>query len=99
MGSVSVLVYHTGTLALGAPVIAIFRPFRMISQGVTSFLHRTSEEGKGPHHSEDPHSQNIKGCLSLLSACLEQVFGKYSKNAFTELVLCGGGEGGADGFF
>jgi len=33
--------------------------------------------------------------MSLLSACLEQVFGKYSKNAYTELVLGGGGDGDA----
>jgi hypothetical protein len=89
MGAVSALFYHVGSLAVGAVAIFFFRPFRMSSQCVTSFLTRSESDG-GP---EDPHTTNIKGCLSLMSACLEQVFGKYSKNAFSELVLSGGGEG------
>jgi len=83
---------HSGSLALGACTIFIFRPFRMASQCVTSFISRSEDSRTG---TEDPHTTNIKGCLSLMSACLEQVFGKYSKNAFTELVLSGGGD--ADG--
>jgi len=92
--SLSCLMYHTGTLALGAPVIFIFRPFRMIAQCVSGFLTKTADPIGGPSHSDDPHNASLKGCLTLMSACLEQVFGKYSKNAFTELVL-----NGQDGFF
>jgi len=92
MGFISVLFFHIGTIAVGAPVIFIFRPFRMVSQCVTSFLSKTAETGKGPAYSDDAHNANVKGCLSLMSACLEQIFGKYSKTAFTELVLSGSGD-------
>jgi len=92
MGCVSVLFFHVGTIAVGAPVIFIFRPFRMMSQCVTGFLAKTADPVKGPGYDEDPNNANIKGCLSLFSACLEQVFGRYSKTAFTELVLTGSGD-------
>jgi len=88
MGSVSVLFFHVGSIAVGAPVIFIFRPFRMVSQCVSGFLTKTAAPGG------DAQNQNIKGCLSLFSACLEQAFGKYSKTAYTELVL-----NGQDDFF
>jgi len=91
--SLSALWYHTGSIALGAPVIFFFRPFRMFAQCVGGFLSKTADPDKGPSYSDDPHNSNIKGCLTLMSACLEQVFGKYSKIAFTELVL-----NGQDGF-
>jgi len=97
-GFFSVLVYHSGSLALGAIVIWFFRPFRLFSQCVQNFLARTADPSKGPAHSDDAHSANIKGCLSLFAACLETVFGKYSKTTYTELVLSGGGEYGELGF-
>jgi len=92
--SLSALLFHTGTLALGAPVIFIFRPFRMFAQCTAGFLTKTADPEMGSSYSENAHNANLKGCMTLLSACLEQVFGKYSKNAFTELVL-----NGRDGFF
>jgi len=91
--SLNALLFHTGSLALGAPIIFIFRPFRMIAQCVAGFLTKTGDKDRGPSYSDDAHNASLKGCLTLMSACLEQVFGKYSKNAFTELVL-----NGQDGF-
>jgi hypothetical protein len=93
-GSFSGILFHTGSLATGVPIIFFYRPFRLISQCVTGFLTKTADPGRGPAYSDDPHNANVKGCLSLFSACLEQVFGKYSKLAFTELVL-----NGQDDFF
>lgn len=93
------LTTHLGSIALGTPVIFVFRPFRMVSQFVTAFLNRIADPTKGPAHSDDAHTSAVKSCTSLLSSCLEQVFGKYSKNAWTELILSGGGESGKDGFF
>jgi hypothetical protein len=86
--------YHLGTLALGSPIIFIFRPFRMCSQIVSAFLARLAEMAKGSGHKDDNHTASMKSCFNLLSACLDQIFGKYSKNAFTEVVLTGQG-----GFF
>jgi len=91
MGALSCLFFHVGTIATGAPVIFIFRPFRMVSQMVSGFLTKTAASGGKP---SDPNMANVTGCLSLFSACLEQAFGKYSKTAFTELVL-----NGQDDFF
>jgi len=85
---------HLGSIALGALLIWPLRPFRILSQCVQNFLARTADPSKGPAHSDDAHTANIKGCLSLFSACLEQAFGKFSKTAYTELVLSGGGGGG-----
>jgi hypothetical protein len=95
-GVINAFMFHSGSLALGAPVIFFFRPFRMFSQIVAGFLYRTTDQNKGggPGYSPDPHMAAIKGCLSLMSACLEQAFGKYSKIAWSELVL-----NGQDGFF
>jgi len=90
-GCCTLLFNHLGSLAIGAPVIFIFRPFRMISQMVSSFLARLAEMGKGSGHTDDAHTSSMKSCFNLLSACLDQIFGKYSKNAFTELVLTGQG--------
>lgn len=92
--SLTVLLFHTGTLALGAPIIFIFRPFRLFAQCTAGFLSKTADPEQGPSYSDDAHNASLKGCMTLMSACLEQVFGKYSKNAFTELVL-----NGRDGFF
>jgi len=98
-GAFTGITYHVGSIALGVPIIFALRPFRMVSQWVAAFLARINTYGDGSSRApEDPHMASIKGCLSLLSACLEQVFGKYSKNAFVELVLGGGGESGNDGF-
>jgi len=99
MGSLSVLFFHAGSLAIGAPVIFIFRPFRMMSECVANFLARNAHPEKGIAHADDPASANLKGCLSLFASWVQQVFGKYSKTAYAELVLSGGGEGGSDGFF
>jgi hypothetical protein len=93
-GCITCLFFHVGSIAIGAPVILCYRPFRLIAQCVTGFLTKTSEPGRGPAYAEDAHTSNVKGCLALLSACLEQVFGKYSKTAFTELCL-----NGTDDFF
>jgi len=99
MGTLSGLTHHVGSIALGAIIIAVFRPFRMCAEFVSSFLSRIADDTKGKAYSPDPHTSAVKSCLSLLAACLEQVFGKYSKNAFTQLVLGGGGEYNNEGFF
>jgi hypothetical protein len=97
-GMLSVLVYHMGSITKGAPLIAVMRIFRMPAQCIQGFLFRIQDEGKGQAFSPDAHTNNLKGCLSLMSACIDHVFGRFSKTAFTHLVLCGGGEDGWQGF-
>mmetsp|Transcript_60559 Transcript_60559/g.94186 ORF Transcript_60559/g.94186 Transcript_60559/m.94186 type:complete len:849 (-) Transcript_60559:238-2784(-) len=95
------LTKHIGSLALGAPIIAILRPLRLFSQCVSGFLNRvTPDPLKGPGADLHPGNANLKGCFALFSACLDQIVGKYSKNAFTEMVLAGGrsGHGGSHMF-
>jgi len=94
-----VITKHLGSLAIGAPIIAILRPVRLFSQCVSGFLNRvTPDPLKGPGADLHPGNANLKGCFSLFSACLDQIVGKYSKNAFTELVLGGGRSGHGGGF-
>jgi len=60
---------------------------------MSGFLNRnTPDPSKGPGDAH-PGTANLKGCFALFSACLDQVVGKYSKNAFVELVLGGGKSG------
>jgi len=80
---------HMGSFAIGCPIIFFLRPFRMTAACVSGFLTKTADPVKGPSYSEHPHSASLKGCMTLLSACLEQVFGPYNKTAFTEMVLDG----------
>jgi hypothetical protein len=95
-GNTSCLFFHIGSIALGAPVIALFRPFRMVSQCVSGFLSRTSPDPtKGPGYDANPGTANLKGCAALCVACMDQAFGRWSKLAYVEMVLSGGG----DGFF
>jgi hypothetical protein len=87
--------FHLGAIALGAPIIAIMRPFRFFAQCVSGFLHRSSPDpDKGPGFDAHPGNANLKGCFALFSACMDQVFGKYCKHAYIQLVLTGGSEGG-----
>lgn len=90
---------HLGSIALGAPVIAILRPFRLFSQCLSGFLNRNSVDPMRGQYDSHPGNANIKGCFALFSACLDQVVGKYCKNAYVELVLAGGHSGGGGGFF
>jgi hypothetical protein len=99
MGVFSGLTHHIGSIALGSIVIFFFRPFRLVAEFVSAFLARIGDNDKGRAYSGDANIAAIKSCASLLSACLEQVFGKYSKTTWTQLVLGGGGETGKDGFF
>jgi hypothetical protein len=98
-GAFNAFTRDMGAIFLGAPVIFVLRPFRLVSHFVLSFIQRITDHSDGVGAGEDPAITNVKGCLSLLSACLEQQFGKYSKNGFTQLILSGGGYDGEDGFF
>jgi hypothetical protein len=97
-GNFAALSKHMGSIAIGAPVIAILRPFRLFSQCLSGFLNRNSPDPmKGPGFDTHPGTANLKGCFALFSACLDQVVGQYSKNAYVELVLGGGKSGHGDG--
>jgi hypothetical protein len=101
-GNLAALGKHIGSIAVGAPIIAFLRPFRLFSQCLSGFLNRNSPDPmKGPGFDPHPGTANLKGCFALFSACLDQVVGAYSKNAFVEMVLSGGrsGEGSALGEF
>lgn len=89
-GALAVLVYHAGSLAVGSVFIFFLRPFRLAEQMIMGFLTRIADPQGGAAHDADPHKANIKACLSLLTAFLEQVLARYSKTAFTDLVLSGG---------
>jgi hypothetical protein len=90
----SALFHHIGSLALGAPIIAFMRPFRLFSQCISGFLNRNSPDPlKGPGYDTNPGNANLKGCFALFSACLDQMVGMYSKNAFCQIALSGGRDG------
>jgi len=96
-GLLSVLFYHVGALALGAPFIFFFRPFRLIGEFMHHFVHHTHEHEKhwNDHKPGHGHEESgIRSCISLMSHLIEDVFGPFSKNAYTELVL-----NGTTGFF
>merc|ERR1719375_1161078 len=91
-GIVTGIVYHCGTLALGCPIIFLLRPFRLLSKCIVHFLHKTKEPEKHwnehePHHR--PPDEKVRNCVSLLANALEQLFGCFGKDAFTECVLAG----------
>jgi len=85
---------HLGSLAMGAPLIALFRIPSWFVKCTNAFLTRTSSEDQmNPFQSNHPGTQNFKGMATLLSACLDQAFGKFSKTAYNELILSGGHAG------
>lgn len=96
-GLLSVLFYHVGSLAVGAPFIFFFRPFRLIGEYLHHFIHHTEEhakhwsEHKSGHHQEESKIRNL---LSAMTHIIELTFGPFSKDAYTELVL-----NGTTGFF
>jgi hypothetical protein len=85
--------HHMGSIALGSIYIAVLRPFRLFAQCVAGFLQRSSSDpSRGPGFDTHPGTANLKGCFALFSACMDQAFGKYSKHAFTEMILSGEGD-------
>jgi hypothetical protein len=85
---------HIGSLALAAPIIALFRGPCLIVSIISSFTGKTSgTDPNNPMQTNHPGNQNFRGMLSLLSECLNQVFGKYTYSAIRELVLSGGHNG------
>jgi len=84
--------FHVGTIALGCPIIFVLRPFRMLSKCLSHFLHKTKEPEKHWNEHESHHrppTADARNCLSLVASALEQIFGCFGKDAFTECVLAG----------
>lgn len=97
-GTVTAIRYHLGSLAIGAPIIALFRIPCAIVKFINGLLTRTDDSDKmNPFQSSHPGTQNVRSSFALLSACLDQAIGKYSKHALNELVLSGGHVGGGHG--
>jgi len=91
-GLLSVLFYHAGSLALGSPIIFFLRPFRLVGEFLHHFIHKTKEHEKhwNEHQSHHRHEESgVRTCLSLVSQGIEQLFGPFSKDAYTDLVLNG----------
>jgi len=91
-GVLSGFVYHVGTIMYGTPIIFFLRPFRIMSKIMHAFLDRTKDPE--PHwnaheaHHRDPRSDTRKN-VSLVSQCIDQILGRFGKDAFTELALTG----------
>jgi len=90
-GLTSVLFYHIGSLTIGAPFIFFFRPFRLVGEYLHHFIHHTEDHAEGGHKQEE---SGIRSILSLFSHAFHSIFGPFSKDAYTDLVL-----NGTDGFF
>lgn len=91
-GIITGMFYHVGTIAVGCPIIFLLRPFRMLAQCINHFLKRTKEPEKhwNDHQSHHrPPTDGARHTLSLVSQGCLQIFGCFSKDAFTECVLAG----------
>jgi len=91
-GAITGIVCHIGTLAIACPIIFVLRPFRLFAKCVSHMLKKTKEPEKhwSEHQSHHrPANDPVRHGLSLFTQCLEQVFGCFSKDAFTECVLSG----------
>jgi hypothetical protein len=85
-GNEVALVYHTGTLALGALVIPFTRLFRLFSMMIRALCGRSDKRS-----SYDEEDQTMKGAMTqlfqLLAGLIENVFGGISKNAYCDTIL------------
>jgi len=91
-GLITGILFHIGTLTIACPIIFVLRPFRLFAKCVSHLLKKTKEPEK--HWSEHqahhrPPNDPIRHGLSLFTQCLEQIFGCFSKDALTEVVLAG----------
>eukprot|EP00416_Gambierdiscus_australes_P003334 CAMPEP_0171141260 /NCGR_PEP_ID=MMETSP0766_2-20121228/140333_1 /TAXON_ID=439317 /ORGANISM="Gambierdiscus australes, Strain CAWD 149" /LENGTH=739 /DNA_ID=CAMNT_0011604983 /DNA_START=84 /DNA_END=2303 /DNA_ORIENTATION=+ len=80
------LLFHTGSLALGAVIVTLTRPCRWVSHTIKGLLGKAEEQAQTFHEDRTPSNMALAG-FSLLSTLLDGLFGGYSKNAYTEMVL------------
>jgi len=90
---------HMGSMALGCLLIAMCRPFRIFSECLTGFVRQqegiTDEDDDDEGGDDDGPPDVPAACgfdtwvtlCSYLGICMETIFGGYSKNTFTEVVL------------
>jgi hypothetical protein len=80
------LTYHLGTLAMGALVIPLCRPFRLIAMGIRATMGRADK--RTSYDDEDTTPQGAMMQLAqLMAGLIENICGGLSKNAFVDVVL------------
>lgn len=82
-GALEALFHHLGTIAIGAIVIAVLRPFRMVGQFVSSFIARLTD------HWGEEEEGGRRGRLGLISQFIDACMGRFSKLAFVQTLLGG----------
>jgi len=78
--------FHLGSLAMGAFLVTLTRPFRVISQTIKAFMGKADKRASFDEEDTSPAGVVMAGC-GLLSGLLEQIFGGFSKNAYVDIVL------------
>lgn len=81
-GIVSGVWYHLGTFAIGGVVCLATWPLRVFSE-----VFKTFAMGRGLSSEDKGVAGLVIGGLGLLATLLDEVFGRYSKNIFTDVVL------------
>jgi len=93
---------HMGSMAYGCLLIAVCRPFRMFSECLAGFVRQQEgitdedEDGGDDDDGDGPPPESsgcsIDACITIcsyLGVCMETIFGGYTKNTWTEIVLSG----------
>lgn len=86
---------HMGSLALGCLLIAVCRPFRMFSGCVTSFVRQQEGITDIDDEEEDEEPPDVPLCSfesfvtigGYLGVFMDAIFGGFTKNTYTEIVL------------
>jgi len=91
---------HMGSLALGCLLIALCRPFRMFSECLGGFVRKMTEDDDDDDDDDGDKGTYDKmmafcSCdcdswitlFNYLGICFDTIFGGYTKNTYTEIVL------------
>jgi len=79
--------HHLGSLALGCIIVGLCRIPRMLTQCINMFAAKKQNEDQELSGIEDDSGKGLAGACSTCALCMDFVFGKFSKNAYTEIVL------------
>lgn len=84
-GFSNALMYHFGSLAKGSLCIGVTRPIRILPNVITSVMVR--EGANRQVHPLLGKSERYCNMFGLLATCIDAMIGKFSKDAYTHLVL------------
>jgi hypothetical protein len=86
-GNKEAMTTHLGSIALGAIIVSMTRPFRLIATGIRALTGGKSENRKMEEHVTAAAA--IKGLMLLICSFLEASFGGMGKNAYVGIILGG----------